>query len=153
MDTSGNQTMNSESVMETNDTASISNLILYSNPNLVFTLEYPSDWQKEESLSFVSPQGWFGNRFPEVISILTEVLPTSDYSMDRCTEATLGHVESLQANYLRLKTYNISTQSTKNSWEYLKTLICKKEVLHDPPFNKTRISPIFSFLRQREIYT
>jgi hypothetical protein len=43
--------MKPESVMKTNNittTATISNLILYINPNLGFTLEYPSDWQKEE---------------------------------------------------------------------------------------------------------
>jgi len=36
-DTAGNQTM-----MASNDT---SDLILYDNPNLGFTLEYPSNWQ------------------------------------------------------------------------------------------------------------
>ena len=37
--------------------SSTNDSILYSNPNLGFSLEFPSDWQKEESLSFVSPQG------------------------------------------------------------------------------------------------
>jgi hypothetical protein len=85
IDTAGNQTVAS------NDT---SDLISYSNPNLGFALEYPSNWQKEESLTFASPQGGTGNRAPEVISITTEVLPTSDFSLDRYSEAALGQVES-----------------------------------------------------------
>jgi hypothetical protein len=71
-------------------------LATYSNPNLGFSLEYPSDWQKEESLAFVSPQGGIDNRSPEVISITTEVLPTSDFSLDRYSEAALRQVESFQ---------------------------------------------------------
>ena len=51
IDTAGNQTVAS------NDT---SDLISYSNPNLGFALEYPSNWQKEESLTFASPQGGIG---------------------------------------------------------------------------------------------
>jgi len=76
--------------------SSTNDSILYSNPNLGFSLEFPSDWQKEESLTFVSPQGGIGNRAPEVISITTEVLPTPDYSLDRYSEAALGQVESFQ---------------------------------------------------------
>src|SRR5918996_1403811 len=83
----GNQTMTS------NDS---SDLVQYSNPNLGFLLEYPSNWQKEESLSFTSPQGGIDNRAPEVITITTEVLPTSDFSLDSYNEAALGQVESLQ---------------------------------------------------------
>jgi PsbP-like protein len=83
----GNETMTPTG---TND------LIPYSNPNLGFSLEYPSDWQKEETLSFTSPRGGLGNRAPEVISITTEVLPSSDYSLDRYTEAALGQVKSFQ---------------------------------------------------------
>lgn len=81
----GNQTM------AFNDT---SDLVRYSNPNLGFTLEYPSNWQKEESLSFASPQGGIDNRAPEVISITTEVLPTSDFSLDTYSESAIGQVES-----------------------------------------------------------
>jgi hypothetical protein len=50
MSMSGNQTMDSAA----------SDLVPYNNPNLGFSLEYPSDWQKEESLSFTSPQGDMG---------------------------------------------------------------------------------------------
>jgi hypothetical protein len=80
----------------TGNQTNISDLVSYSNPNLGFSLEYPSEWEKEESLTFVSPQGGIGNRTPEVISITTEVLPTSDFSLDSYTEAALGQVESFQ---------------------------------------------------------
>jgi hypothetical protein len=85
--TAGNQTM---AANVTGDLAT------YSNPNLGFSLEYPSDWQKEESLTFVSPQGGISNRSPEVISVTTEVLPTSDFSLDRYSEAAISQVESFQ---------------------------------------------------------
>jgi hypothetical protein len=87
IETSRNQTMDS------NDTR---NLEPYSNPNLGFSLQYPAEWQKEESLTFISPQGGVGNRGPEAISITTELLPTSNYTLDRYTEAGLGQVESFQ---------------------------------------------------------
>jgi hypothetical protein len=87
IDTSGNQTT---------DSIDTSNLEPYSNPNLGFSLQYPADWQKEESLTFISPQGGVGNRSPEAISITTELLPTSNYSLDRYTEAGLSQVESFQ---------------------------------------------------------
>jgi hypothetical protein len=87
LDTAGNQTMAS------NNTGF---LATYNNPNLGFSLEYPFNWQKEESLTFVSPQGGINNRSPEVISITTEVLPISDYSLDRYSEAALRQVESFQ---------------------------------------------------------
>jgi hypothetical protein len=81
---------------ETMTPTGINDLIPYSNPNLGFSLEYPSNWQREETLIFTSPQGGMGNRTPEVISITTEVLPSSDYSLDRYTEAALGQVKSFQ---------------------------------------------------------
>jgi hypothetical protein len=79
--TAGNQTTTSDDTSEP---------VQYSNPNLGFLLEYPSNWQKEESLSFTSPQGGINNRVPEVITITTEVLPTSDFSLDSYSEAALG---------------------------------------------------------------
>jgi hypothetical protein len=87
VDTAGNQTMASNVT---------SSLIPYSNPNLGFTLEYPSNWTKQESLVFISPQGGTDNRFPEVISINTEVLPSSDFSLDRYSEAALGQMERIR---------------------------------------------------------
>ena len=87
IETSGNQTM---------DSIDTRNLEPYSNPNLGFSLQYPAEWQKEESLTFISPQGGVGNRGPEAISITTELLPTSNYTLDRYTEAGLGQVESFQ---------------------------------------------------------
>jgi hypothetical protein len=80
----------------TGNQTNINDLVSYSSPNLGFSLEYPSEWEKEESLTFVSPQGGIGNRTPEVISITTEVLPTSDFGLDSYTEAALGQVESFQ---------------------------------------------------------
>jgi hypothetical protein len=74
----------------------ISDVVPYNNPNLGFSLEYPSNWEKEESLTFVSLQGGVGNRTPEVISITTEVLPTSDFNLERYTEAALGQVDVFQ---------------------------------------------------------
>lgn len=70
--------------------------ISYSNPDLGFSLEYPPDWMKEESLSFISPPGGTDNQAPEVISITTELLPTLDFSLDSYTAAALNQVESLQ---------------------------------------------------------
>jgi hypothetical protein len=48
MNITGNQTM---------DPTGTNDLIPYINPNLGFSLGYPSDWQKEESLTFISPTG------------------------------------------------------------------------------------------------
>jgi serine/threonine-protein kinase len=97
MNISGNQTTDLGSLMVTNDTATttMGNLIPYSNPSFGFTLEFPSNWQKEESLTFVSPQGGIDNR-AQVISITTEVLPTSDFSLDTYSKASLGQVKSFQ---------------------------------------------------------
>ena len=86
-DVGGNQTINPGSASES---------IPYSNPDLGFSLEYPPDWHKEESLSFVSPPGGANNQAPEVISITTELLPTLDFSLDSYTAAALNQVESLQ---------------------------------------------------------
>ena len=47
IETSGNQTM---------DPIDTRNLEPYSNPNLGLSLQYPPEWQKEESLTFISPQ-------------------------------------------------------------------------------------------------
>jgi hypothetical protein len=81
---------------QTMDSIDTRNLEPYSNPNLGFSLQYPAEWQKEESLTFISPQGGVGNRGPEAISITTELLPTSNYTLDKYTEAGLGQVESFQ---------------------------------------------------------
>jgi hypothetical protein len=84
---SGNQTMGSSTA---------SGLVPYNNPNLGFSLEYPSDWQKEESLSFITPQGGTGDRSPEIINVVTEVLPSSDFNLDSYTNAAMGQVESFE---------------------------------------------------------
>ena len=95
-DISGNQTMDLASLTLINDTATMGNLIPYNNTSFGFTLEFPSNWQKEESLTFVSPQGGIDNEYPEIISINSEVLPTSDFSLDTYSEASLGQVKSFQ---------------------------------------------------------
>lgn len=87
LDIGGNQTMSP---------GGASKPIPYSNSDLGFSVEYPSDWQKEESLSFISPPGGINNQSPEVISITTELLPTPDFSLDSYTAAALNQVESLQ---------------------------------------------------------
>ena len=88
VDTAGNQTMASNVT---------SDLTPYSNPNLGFTLEYPSNWTKQENLVFVSPPGGIGNQAPELITIDTEVLPTLDFSLDTYTNLSLRQAqESLQ---------------------------------------------------------
>ena len=84
---SGNQTMGSSTA---------NGLVPYNNPNLGFSLEYPSDWQKEESLSFTTPQVGTGDRSPEVINVVTEVLPSSNFSLDSYTDAAMGQVESFE---------------------------------------------------------
>jgi hypothetical protein len=86
VDTAGNQTMASNVT---------SSLIPYSNPNLGFTLEYPSNWTKQESLVFISPQGGIGNQAPELITIDTQVLPTLDFSLDTYTNLSLSRLESI----------------------------------------------------------
>jgi hypothetical protein len=84
---SGNQTIGSSTA---------TSLVPYNNPNLGFSLEYPSDWQKEESLSFITPQAGTGDRSPEVINVVTEVLPSSNFSLDSYTDAAMGQVESFE---------------------------------------------------------
>src|SRR5919108_3265615 len=84
MNAAGNQTMASNVT---------SSLIPYSNP---FTLEYPSNWTKQESLVFISPQGGVDNRTPEIIRITTQVLPTSDFSLDSYINLGLRQLELLQ---------------------------------------------------------
>jgi len=98
MDISGNQMTDLGSLMVTNDTTTttMGNLIPYSNPSFGFTLEFPSNWQKEESLTLISSQGGIDNQSPEVISIDTEILPTSDFSLDTYSEASLSQVKSFQ---------------------------------------------------------
>jgi hypothetical protein len=98
IDTAGNQTTDLGSLTVTNDTVTtaMGNPIPYNNPSFGFTLEFPSNWQKGESLTLVSPQGGIDNQSPEVISIDSEVLPSSDLSLDTYSEASLSQVKSFQ---------------------------------------------------------
>jgi hypothetical protein len=71
-----------------------SDLIPYSNPNLGFALE---SIELAKGRGFRLPQGRINNRAPQVINIIdTEVLPTSDFSIDTYSEAALGQVESFR---------------------------------------------------------
>ena len=81
---------------QTTGSLNATGLAPYNNPNLGFSLEYPSDWEKEESLSLTSPQGGMSNRAPEVISVVTEVLPSSNFSLASYTDAAMGQVESFE---------------------------------------------------------
>lgn len=73
-----------------------SDLIPYSNPNLGFALE-SIELAKGRGSYFRLPQGRINNRAPQVINIIdTEVLPTSDFSIDTYSEAALGQVESFR---------------------------------------------------------
>ncbi|HKI09721.1 MAG TPA: hypothetical protein VKA09_15100 [Nitrososphaeraceae archaeon] len=86
-----------------------SDLVPYSNPNLGFSLEYPSDWRKE-SLNFISPQGGIGNRAPEIMSITSEVRPTSDYSLDSYTECKKADISKEQEQ----ETGELNQETTKS---------------------------------------
>lgn len=67
----------STSLAQTNETAiPTKETLLYDNPNLGFTLEYPSNWTKDESITFVSPMSKT-DEAPESISITTEVIPAN----------------------------------------------------------------------------
>lgn len=67
----------SSTVLAQNNETGIStaDILQYDNPNLGFSLKYPSDWAKEESLTFISPQTSKADQAPESISISTEMLP------------------------------------------------------------------------------
>ena len=65
----------STTLAQTNETAiPTKETSLYDNPNLGFTLEYPSNWTKDESITFVSPMS-STDEAPESISITTENIP------------------------------------------------------------------------------
>lgn len=89
------QTMYPESMFDATEF-----MIPYSNPSLGFSLEYPSDWQKDESQpdapTFFSPPGGTGNTAPEIINIITEMLPSSDFTLDSYTDAAIAQVQSFQ---------------------------------------------------------
>ncbi len=81
---------------EGNQTATTNDVASYSNPNLGYSIEYPSTWQKEESLAFISPPTSPSDRSPEIVTITTELLPASDFGLDSYSEAALSQVETFQ---------------------------------------------------------
>ena len=108
----------STSYAQSNDTVEQTESLIYDNPNLGFTLEYPSDWSKEESLTFVSPppssslpseDGSNGtmsttNLTPESIAVTTEVL-VSNITLEEYSESAIGLLESQFPNFTILKSF------------------------------------------------
>ena len=90
------QTMYPESMFDTNG-STMGNMIPYNNPSLGFSLEYPSDWQKDDSQpdapTLISPPDGSRNMAPEIINIGTEVLPSSNFGLDSYTDAAIGQVQ------------------------------------------------------------
>lgn len=103
---------------QSNDTAEQTESFIYDNPNLGFTLEYPSDWSKEESLTFVSPpptsslpsedtsNGTISatNLTPESIAVTTEVL-ISNITLEEYSESAIGLLESQFPNFTLLNSF------------------------------------------------
>jgi hypothetical protein len=88
-----------------NETATeFNNLLAYENPNLGFSLEYPTDWSKEESLMFIAPPPSSNetlslpNEAPESIAVTTEVLPYN-MTLDEYSESAIGLLEGQFTNY------------------------------------------------------
>ena len=59
---------------------------------------------------FYSPQGGIGNRAPKIMSITSEVLPTSDYSLDSYTECKKADISKEQEQ----ETGEINQETTKS---------------------------------------
>jgi len=99
----GDQTISS-TVAQMNETTEFDNLQAYENPNLGFSLEYPADWSKEETLSFISPPPSSNetlsspNEAPESIAVTTEVL-LSNITLDEYSESAIGLLEGQFPNF------------------------------------------------------
>lgn len=110
---------------QNNDTIEQTETLIYDNPNLGFTLEYPSDWSKQESLSFISPPpSTFPsqssssplaenasndtisatNLTPESIAVTTEVL-VSNITLEEYSESAIGLLESQFPNFTLLNSF------------------------------------------------
>jgi len=79
--------------------------LIYDNPNLGFTLEYPSDWIEEESLSFISPRLSVSDEAPESISVTTEVL-LSNLTLEEYSNSSLSMLESQFPNFTLIESSN-----------------------------------------------
>lgn len=99
----GDQTISS-TVAQMNETTESDNLLAYENPNLGFSLEYPADWSKEETLSFISPPPSSNetlsspNEAPESIAVTTEALPYN-IPLDEYSESAIGLLEGQFPNF------------------------------------------------------
>jgi hypothetical protein len=82
----------------------------YENPNLGFSLEYPADWAKEETLSFISPPTSpnetlsASNVAPESIVVTTEVL-FSNITLDEYSESAIGLLENQFSNFTLIDSF------------------------------------------------
>lgn len=93
------------SMAQINSEAVMSESLMYDNPNLGFTLEYPSDWIKEESLSFISPRLSISDEAPESIAVTTE--PNfSNLTLDEYSDSSLSILESQFSNYTLIESSN-----------------------------------------------
>ncbi len=93
-----------------NETTESNNLLTYENPNLGFLLEYPAEWAKEETLSFMSPPPSpnetlsASNVAPESIAVTTEVL-FSNITLDEYSESAIGLLESQFPNFTLIDSF------------------------------------------------
>ena len=102
------------SLAQSNDTFESTESLMYNNPNLGFTLEYPSDWAKEESLTLISPppspndatNGTTSstNLTPESIAVTTEVLLTN-ITLEEYSESAIGLLGSQFPNFTLLDSF------------------------------------------------
>jgi len=105
----GDQTI-SLTLAQTNETTESTNLLSYDNPNLGFSLEYPADWSKEETLLFASPPpssnetSSIPNEAPESIALTTEVLPYN-ITLDEYSESAIGLLESQFSNFTLIDSF------------------------------------------------
>ncbi len=97
----------------------MSGLLVYDNPNLGFTLEYPSDWVKEESLSFISPRLSVSDEAPESIAVTTEP-NLSNLTLQEYSNSSLSMLESQFPNFTLIESSN-STLSGYPAYQILYT--------------------------------
>ena len=83
----------------------LSESLIFDNPNLGFKLEYPSDWTKEESLSFISPRLSISDEAPESIAVTTEP-NLSNLTLEEYSDSSLSILESQFSNYTLIESSN-----------------------------------------------
>jgi eukaryotic-like serine/threonine-protein kinase len=93
------------SMAQINSEDEMSESLIYDNPNLGFTLEYPSDWMKEESLSFISPRLSISDKAPESIAVTTEP-NLSNLTLEEYSDSSLSVLESQFSNYTLIESSN-----------------------------------------------